>query len=88
MSTSNNVVCGLRRLRTRKGQTQEDVVEGANWYIDALEMQCPRLDRVSLSKAENESIILIPNHVHAIAAFLDCTAHDIYPMLYPEEPAS
>ena len=87
MLTAEDVVCRLRRIRTRNGQSQEDVIEGANWYIDALEMQCPRLDRVSLSKAENESIILIPCHVYAIAAFLDCSMHDIYPMIYPEEPA-
>lgn len=87
MLTSNDVVCCLRRLRARCGQSQEYVVEGANWYIDALEMQCPRLDRVSLSKAENGSIILIPDHVFAIATFLDCTMHDIYPEFYPEVPA-
>ena len=87
MLTAEDVACRLRRIRTCNGQSQEDVVEGANWYIDALEMQCPRLDRVSLSKAENESIILIPCHVYAIAAFLDCSMHDIYPMIYPEEPA-
>lgn len=87
MLTSNDVVCCIRRLRTRAGQSQEDTVEGANWYIDNLEMQCPRLDRVSLSKAENGSIILIPDHVFAIATFLDCTMHDIYPELYLEVPA-
>ena len=83
MLTSNDVVCNIRRLHTLAGQSQENIVEGANWYIDNLEMQCPRLDRVSLSKAENESIILIPCHVYAIAAFLDCDMHDIYPMIYP-----
>lgn len=89
MLTSNDVVCCIRRLRTRAGQSQETIVEGANWYIDNLDslMQCPRLDRVSLSKAENGSNILIPDHVFAIATFLDCTMHDIYPELYLEVPA-
>ena len=89
MLTPNDVVCCIRRLRTRAGQSQEAIVEGANWYIDNLDslMQCPRLDRVSLSKAENGSIILIPDHVFAIATFLDCTMHDIYPELYLEVPA-
>jgi hypothetical protein len=87
MLTDADVVCCLRRLRIRAGQSQEAVIEGANWYIDTLEIPYPKLDRVSLSKAENESIILIPAHVYAIAAFLDCSMHDIYPMIYPEEPA-
>ena len=89
MLTSNDVVCCIRRLRTGAGQSQEAIVEGANWYIDNLDslMQCPRLDRVSLSNAENGSIILIPDHVFAIATFLDCTMHDIYPELYLEVPA-
>ena len=87
MMTDADVVCRLRNLRICAGQSQEDVIEGANWYIDALEMQCPKLDRVSLSKAENESIILLPSHVYAIATFLDCSMHDIYPNIYPEEPA-
>lgn len=87
MMTDADVVCRLRNLRTRAGQSQEAIVEGANWYIDALEIQYPKLDRVSLSKAENESIILLPAHVYAIATFLDCSMHDIYPNFYPEAPA-
>ena len=87
MLTAEDVVCHLRRLRTGKGRSPQDVIEGANWYIDNLDLSCHKLDRVSLSKAENESIILIPSHVYAIAAFLDCSMHDIYPLIYPEEPA-
>jgi hypothetical protein len=41
MLTAEDVVCSLRRIRTRNGQSQEYVVEGANWYIDALEMLIP-----------------------------------------------
>lgn len=87
MLTSNDVVCCIRRLRTSSGKSQEDVVEGANHKIDTLGIKCPIRDRVSLSKAENGSIILIPDHVFAIATFLDCTMHDIYPEFYPEVPA-
>lgn len=81
-----DVVCNLRRLREGYCCTQDEVVVNVNDYLKQLDVK-PLLDRVSLSKAENESIILIPNHVYAIAAFLDCTAHDIYPEFYPEVPA-
>lgn len=84
---TTDVVCNLRRLRKGYCCTQDEVVDAANDYLKELDVK-PLLDRVSLSKAENESIILIPNHVHAIAAFLDCTAHDIYPEFYPEAPAN
>ena len=80
------VVCRLRKLRTCAGQSQEAVVEGANHYLKAMSDVPTLLDRVSLSKAENNSIILIPSHVHAIALFLDCKERDIYPyydLLYP-----
>lgn len=87
MTIDNNVVCRLRRIRTGAGQSQKAVLDGANWYIENLELKCPELDRISLSKAENESVILIPDHVFAIAAFLDCSMHDIYPEFYPEVPA-
>ena len=83
MMTDADVVCCLRNLRTRAGQSQEAIVEGANFHLEANSNAPILLDRVSLSKAENNSIILIPSHVHAIAALLGCTAHDIYPNLYP-----
>lgn len=86
MRTSNDVVCNIRRLRGRYFLTQDEVVDGANEYLKELDAK-PLLDRVSLSKAENGSIILIPDHVFAIATFLDCTMHDIYPEFYPEVPA-
>ena len=40
------------------------------------------LDRVSLSKAEHGVIILIPQHVEAIAEVLGCKCFDLYPDLY------
>lgn len=39
-------------------------------------------DRVLLSKAEQGVIILIPQHVDAVADVLGCKAFDIYPDLY------
>lgn len=39
-------------------------------------------DRVSLSKAEQGVIILIPQHVEAIAEVLGCKCFDLYPDLY------
>lgn len=84
---NEDVECWLRRLRIAKGYSQNDIVENANFYLKALTDTPILLDRVSLSKAENNSIILIPSHVRAIATFLDCTENDIYPWIYPEEPA-
>ena len=79
--------CNLKRLRFRRGMDQIVLLDGVNavlsrqnngeWY--------PPLDRVALSKAENGYVLLIPEHVHAIAAFLGCSAHDIYPNLYTED---
>ena len=80
---NEDVVCCLGKLRTGAGQSQEAVVEGANFYLKALTNAPILLDRVSLSKAENNSIILRPSHVHAIASVLDCSIHDISPYLYP-----
>lgn len=83
---SSDARCNLKRLRFRRKIDQRALVAGAN---SVLAMQnngewYPPLDRVALSKAENEYVLLIPEHVHAIAAFLVCSAHDIYPNLYPE----
>ena len=83
----DNTTCHLKQLRTAAGKSQDDVVKGANEFVALMFPLTVRLDRVTLSKAENRSIILIPSHVCAIAAFLDCDMHDIYPYLYPEEPA-
>ena len=85
MLTNEDVQCNLAKLRKRAGFTQSYVVLGANDHLKALGIEYELLDRVALSKAEMGSVILIPNHVHAIAAFLDCSAHDIYPYLYPKE---
>ena len=89
MLTTGDVVCELRQIREKAEISQVDIVNAANEKLRKFygTHKFPKLDRVSLSKGENESIILIPSHVHAIAAFLDCTAHDIYPLIYPEEPA-
>lgn len=43
---------------------------------------CKEFDRVMLSKAEQGVIILIPQHVEAIAEILGCKAFDLYPDLY------
>ena len=43
---------------------------------------CKEFDRVTLSKAEQGVIILIPSHVEAIAEILGCKAFDLYPDLY------
>ena len=39
-------------------------------------------DRVTLSKAENGVIILIREHVEAVAEVIGCKCFDIYPDLY------
>ena len=79
------ITCLLRQVRRREGVTQPRLAEGANWVLERLLTPYPRLTCEIISQAENEAVVLIPNHVHAIATFLDCTAHDIYPMLYPED---
>lgn len=77
------ITCLLRQVRRREGVTQPSLAEGANVVLERLLVPYPRLTCEIISQAENEAVILIPNHVHAIAAFLDCTAHDIYPNIYP-----
>lgn len=80
-----HIVCRLRQLRLRESLIQPVLAVHANKLLAELGTPYPRLNGDIISLAENEKIVLIPNHVHAIATFLDCSAHDIYPMLYPED---
>lgn len=80
-----DIRCNLARLRISRGHTQGALVFTVNEYLEHDGAICTKLDRVSISKAECGSVILIPDHVAAIAAYLDCTPHDIYPGLYPED---
>ena len=81
--TIERVICNLRLIRTHFNYSQEYLVRDANHVIGIHNVNVPFLDRVTLSKAENGSVILIPAHVRAIASVFGCTAHDIYPGLYP-----
>lgn len=81
--TNGEIICRLRRLRKYQELSQDYLVEAVNDPCGRDTLPYPPLDRVALSKAENGLIILLPAHVSVIAAFLDCTEHDIYPTLYP-----
>lgn len=59
--------------------TQEKLVKAVRERGGALAHE---FDRVTLSKAEQGVIILIPQHVDAIADVLGCKNFDIYPDLY------
>lgn len=80
----NDFACNLKKLRIESTLSQNELVDCANDRLFALYGHDTKayIDRVSLSKAENKSIILIPEHVDAVATILCCTPHDIYPTLY------
>lgn len=79
------ITCRLRQLRRREGLIQPVLAVYANKILTELGAQGYGLTGDIISLAENEKIVLIPDHVHAIATFLNCSAHDIYPMLYEED---
>lgn len=78
MKKTGRIVCHIADLRSGIW-TQEKLVKAVR---DSGKPLCQEFDRVSLSKAEQGVIILIPAHVEAIAEIIGCKCFDIYPDLY------
>lgn len=78
MKKTGSIDCRIADIRAGS-YTQSQLVNAVR------ESGCPLcldFDRVMLSKAEQGVIILIPQHVEAIAEIIGCKCFDLYPDLY------
>lgn len=78
MKKTGSVDCRIADIRAGMW-TQEKLVNAVRHSGKPL---CLDFDRIMLSKAEQGVIILIPQHVEAIAEVIGCKPFDIYPDLY------